>query len=95
MQTSACFYERFRFILFKKSHVGMDGFVFRAQASSLCGHIVDTVIFSIVAFLGVIPTNALPGMIMVGVILKWGYEWLAIPLTVRVTKWVLAKEEML
>ena len=77
----------------KQGREGMQGFTFRAMASSIGGHIVDTAIFTLVAFAGVIPWDSLPEMIVVQVCLKWGYEWLALPLTIRVVKWVAAKEK--
>jgi len=77
----------------KQGREGMQGFTFRAMTSSIGGHIVDTVIFTLVAFAWVIPWEELPGMIFILVCLKWGYEWIALPLTIRVVKWVAAKEE--
>ena len=76
----------------KQGREGMQGFPFRAMASSIGGHIVDTTIFTLVAFAGVIPRETLPEMIVIQVCLKWGYEWVALPLTIRVVKWVAAKE---
>jgi len=77
----------------------MRGFAFRALLSSLVGHILDTNMFVVIAFAPVafladtgIPWGALPGMIILGVILKWAYEWAIIPVTYRVTKWVGEKE---
>jgi len=77
----------------KQGREDLHGFTFRAMASSIGGHIVDTTIFTMVAFAGVIPWNELPGMIFIQVCLKWGYEWIALPLTIRVVKWVAAKEK--
>jgi len=77
----------------KQGRDGMQGFTFRAMASSIGGHMVDSTIFTLVAFAWVIPWNALPEMILVLVCLKWGYEWIALPLTIRVVKWVAAKEK--
>ncbi|MCL2425292.1 MAG: queuosine precursor transporter [Oscillospiraceae bacterium] len=76
----------------KQGRKGMQGFTFRAMASSLGGHIVDTTIFTLVAFAGVIPWDALPAMIILQVCLKWGYEWIALPLTIKVVKWISRKE---
>jgi len=80
------------FHYFKKKHKDMKGFTFRALASSIGGHIVDTTIFTLIAFAGVVPNEVLLGMVFIGVTLKWGYEWLTMPLTVWVTKWILRKE---
>jgi hypothetical protein len=71
----------------------MRGFAFRALASSLVGHILDTNIFVLIAFAFIVPWNELPGMIILGIIIKWAYEWAVIPITFRVTKWVSKKEE--
>jgi len=80
------------FVHLKGKHTGLDGFKFRAMASSIVGHILDTVIFSLIAFALVIPWEAIPEMIIVGVGLKWGYEWLALPLTVKIVKKVQSYE---
>jgi len=71
----------------------MKGFAFRALASSLVGHILDTNIFVLIAFSFIVPWNELPGMIILGIIIKWAYEWAVIPITFRVTKWVSKKEQ--
>ena len=78
----------------KQRQDGLQGFPFRAMVSSIGGHIVDTAIFTLVAFAWVIPWNEIPGMIFILVCLKWGYEWIALPLTVKIVKWVAAKEHM-
>jgi hypothetical protein len=79
----------------KKANPGsMTGFMKRALTSSLVGHVVDTNLFVIIAFLFVIPLNELPGMILVGICLKWAYEWCILPVTVRLIKWANKKEEL-
>jgi uncharacterized integral membrane protein (TIGR00697 family) len=65
----------------KKGRANLEGFKFRAMVSSLLGHILDSSIFTMVAFSFVIDRHILPGMIIVSIALKWGYEWLALPLT--------------
>ena len=77
----------------KQGREEMRGFTFRAMVSSIGGHIVDSTIFTLVAFAGTIPWVALPEMIVILVGLKWGYEWIALPLTIRIVKWVAAKEK--
>ena len=74
------------FIKLKGNRANLQGFTFRAMASSIVGHILDTSIFSLIAFALIIPWEALPGMIFIGVCLKWGYEWLALPLTLKIIK---------
>jgi len=76
----------------KGKHTGLDGFKFRAMASSIIGHILDTSIFTLIAFAFIIHWDAIPEMIIVSVCLKWGYEWLALPLTAKIVKKVKAYE---
>ena len=74
------------FIRLKAGRDNMEGFKFRAMASSIVGHVLDTAIFSLIAFAFDMPWRELPGMIFISVCLKWGYEWLALPLTVKIVK---------
>jgi len=81
----------------RKGRDSMKGFAFRALASSLVGHILDTTLFCTIAFapafgMDGIPWGDLPGMIILGICLKWTYEWLALPLSYRVVKWARQKE---
>jgi len=70
----------------------LKGFTFRAMTSSIIGHVLDSSIFTLIAFAGVgplgaiIPWRGIPEVIIVSVCLKWGYEWLALPLTIKITK---------
>jgi len=82
------------FAKMKAQHKDIKGFTRRAIFSSLGGHIVDTIIFTLIAFAFVLPWEALPEMIIVGVVLKSGYEIIASPLTLQVAKWVSRKEKM-
>ena len=74
------------FTYLRKGRTNLEGFKFRAMVSSILGHSLDSSIFTVVAFSFVIDWHVLPGMIMVSIILKWGYEWLALPLTVGLVK---------
>jgi len=74
------------FIRLKGRRADMDGFKFRAMASSIAGHVLDTGIFYLIAFAFIFPWGELPGTILLVVCLKWGYEWIALPITVRVAK---------
>ena len=74
------------FIRLKGRHANLEGFKFRAMASSLVGHVLDSGIFTMIAFAFNLPWGQLPAMILVSVCLKWGYEWLALPLTVKIAK---------
>ena len=64
----------------RSSGKDLEGFLVRALTSSIVGHIIDSGIFNLIAFGGIIPWESLPGMIIISVLLKWGYEWLSIPL---------------
>ena len=70
------------------------GYVQRAMASSFVGHVVDTNLFLFIAFAFIVPWNEFPGMIIVGICLKWAYEWCILPITIRVIKWAKKKEEI-
>lgn len=75
-----------------KGNKGMNGFAFRAIASSFVGEIVDSAIFIPLAFAGMMPTKALVIMGMTQVGLKVGYEIVIVPLTTLITKKVAQKE---
>ena len=80
------------FSYLRKGRTNLEGFKFRAMASSILGHSLDSSIFTLVAFAFVIEWGVLPGMVLLSICLKWGYEWLALPLTVRLVKKVKAYE---
>ena len=72
----------------------MKGFAFRALVSSLVGHILDTNLFVLIAFAFIVPWSDMPAMIIVGITIKWLYEWAVIPITYNVAKWVSKKEKI-
>ena len=74
------------FSYLKKDRSNLEGFKFRAMISSILGHTLDSSIFTIIAFSFIIDWHILPGMIFVSIILKWSYEWIALPLTVWLVK---------
>ena len=76
----------------KGGRANFEGFKFRAMTSSLAGHVIDSTIFTFVAFLFIIPWQALPEMIVVSVVLKWGYEWMFLPITSVAVRKVAAME---
>jgi len=82
------------FIHLKGKRTGLEGFGFRAMASSIVGHVLDSSIFTLIAFAFIYPWGAIPEIIIVSVCLKWGYEWLALPLTVKIVKKVKAYESI-
>lgn len=57
------------------------GFEFRAILSSLCGELVDSLIFLPIAFLGQMPISALATMTIMQVLIKTGYEVIILPIT--------------
>lgn len=58
----------------------------RAILSTIAGEICDSVIFFPLALAGVVPASELPWLMLWQVILKTGYEVVALPLTMRVVK---------
>lgn len=67
-------------------------FSLRAILSTVAGESVDSLIFFPLALFGVIPTEALPALMLWQVILKTGYEVVALPITIRVVKAMKAHE---
>ena len=65
----------------------------RAITSTVLGESADSLIFFPLAFYGVIPTAALPELMLWQVILKTAYEIVVLPLTIRVVKWVKRHEK--
>lgn len=70
----------------------IEGFGVRAIASSICGNMVDTAIFIVIAFTGTMPVPEMFPMWWVSVILKTGYEFVILPLTREVAKQVKIAE---
>lgn len=69
------------------------GFGWRAILSSLCGELVDSLIFLPLAFLGQMPIATLVIMTVTQVVIKTGYELVILPVTKTVVKKV-SKYEM-
>lgn len=68
-------------------------FSLRAVVSTLVGEGADSLVFFIIAFFGVIPTDDLFVLILTQTAMKTGYEILILPITNRIVKWVKKKEE--
>lgn len=68
-------------------------FSVRAISSTLLGESADSLIFFPLAFYGVVPTAALPQLMMWQVILKTAYEIVVLPMTIMVVKWVKRHEQ--
>ncbi len=64
----------------------------RTIGSTIVGEGVDTVLFVLIGFYGIIPNEILPLAILSGYILKVAYEIIATPLTYKIVAW-LKKEE--
>lgn len=74
---------------FKEKHPNdHKGFGFRAILSSLCGELVDSLIFLPLAFWGEMPIQTLITMTICQVGIKTGYEMIVLPLTHVVVKHV-------
>lgn len=76
----------------RKGKEPMQGFTFRAIASSFVGQVVDSTLFVTVAFAGTMPFADLVNMGMLGVISKIAYEIVILPVTYKITKVVYSKE---
>ena len=68
-------------------------FSVRAISSTLLGESADSLIFFPLAFYGVVPTAALPQLMIWQVVLKTAYEIVVLPLTIMVVKWVKRHEQ--
>lgn len=66
------------------------GFSLRAIASTVVGEGVDSLIFFPLALGGVMPWEAMPGVMLAQVVLKTMYEIVALPVTVRVVRYLRA-----
>lgn len=65
----------------------------RAVVSTIVGECADSVIFFPLALGGVIPTEALPGLMFWQVVLKTAYEIVVLPLTIRVVAFLKRHEQ--
>ncbi len=64
----------------------------RTIGSTLVGEGIDSVIFGLIAFGGVLPFPALQTVILSGYILKVIYEILATPITYKIVRWLKTSE---
>lgn len=77
----------------KKKHVDSHkGFAKRAILSSFCGQIIDSTVFNIIAFSGILPIEVVIKMTISVVIIKTTYEIVILPLTQNVVKRVSKHE---
>lgn len=76
----------------KAKRQGMQGFSVRAIVSSFCGEIVDSLIFTPIAFFGVMSAKEMLAIGVTNVILKTTYEIIIVPVTAAITKKVAEVE---
>lgn len=69
------------------------GFGFRAIISSICGELVDSLVFLPIAFLGKMPISTLITMTILQVVIKTGYELIILPITTIITKKAIKYEK--
>lgn len=63
-------------------------FARRAILSTIVGEMADSIVFFPLALAGVVPWAVLPWLMLWQVVLKTGYEIAALPITVRVARWL-------
>ena len=68
------------------------GFGWRAILSSVCGELVDSLVFLPIAFIGQMPLKTLAIMTVMQVLIKTGYEVIILPITRLVVKKTSAYE---
>lgn len=66
----------------------------RTITSTIFGEGVDSTIFMLVAFLGVVPTEALPSLIVSQALFKTMYEVIATPITYLIIGWFKRSESI-
>lgn len=82
--------------IISKMKVAQQGksFGVRAVVSTIAGELLDSMIFLPIAFLGVIPLEALPMMVVIQVMVKTMYEVIALPLTSFIVRKVKEYEQL-
>lgn len=80
-------------IIFERMKRRETSFFGRAIISSFFGEALDSTIFIVIAFMGVMPASQLPAMIIVQVIAKTFYEIIIFPVTNKVMKEVQKYED--
>lgn len=64
----------------------------RTISSTLIGQIVDTALFILIAFTGIVPTSLLWTLILSNYLFKCGVEILFTPITYWITGWLKQQE---
>ena len=71
-----------------KVSMGGRGFSLRAIASTVVGEGADSLIFFPLALGGVVPWSVMPALMLTQVVLKTAYGLVALPVTIRVVRWM-------
>ena len=69
-------------------------FSLRAIVSTIVGEGADSLVFFPLAFYGSVPHSILIQMMVIQVIAKTLYEIIALPLTIRIVKWIKKQEHI-
>lgn len=78
----------------KRKHENeIDGFGYRAIASSVVGELFDSLVFFPIAFAGQMPVESLVQMAVLEIAIKVGYEIVILPFTTMVVKYVNTHEQ--
>lgn len=72
---------------------GGKNFSIRAILSTLAGEGIDSVIFFPIAFGGLIPASEMLKMVVMQILLKSAYEMIALPVTVRIVRYIKRAEK--
>lgn len=72
----------------KLNTIGEEHFSLRAIASTIVGESADSLVFFPLALGGVVPWSVMPLLMLNQVLLKTVYEIVALPVTLRVVKWL-------
>lgn len=82
------------FRVMKRKHENeIDGFGYRAIASSVIGELFDSLVFFPIAFAGQMPAESLVQMAALEIAIKVGYEIVILPFTTMVVKYVNTHEQ--
>ena len=76
----------------KLRHGGQRRFSLRAIVSTVVGETADSLVFFPLALGGVVPWAVMPLLMLNQIVLKTLYEILALPVTVRVVRWLKRHE---
>lgn len=76
----------------KRKHSDMKGFKTRAIISSFFGEVVDSTLFTTIAFLFDMPIEEIIPMIILNIVAKTSYEIIILPITHRVTRIIKQQE---